>query len=92
MTAIPREMQTTRLRHGRTTPGRHGRIDMRNPVGRVRHLRREIKLKTRLILAAVLVLLGACGSMSTRTAGDAALCGAEATDQVERAAKREFCR
>ncbi|MBK9604924.1 MAG: hypothetical protein IPO58_00215 [Betaproteobacteria bacterium] len=49
-------------------------------------------MKTRLILAAVLVLLGACGSMSTRTAGDAALCGAEATDQVERAAKREFCR
>ena len=43
-------------------------------------------MKIRLILAAVVVvLLTACGSMSTRHASDAALCEAEATDQVERA-------
>ncbi|MBK9605222.1 MAG: hypothetical protein IPO58_01900 [Betaproteobacteria bacterium] len=45
-----------------------------------------------ILAAVVVVLLGACGSMSARYANDAALCGAEATDQVERAAKREFCR
>ena len=50
-------------------------------------------MKIRLILAAVVVaLLSACGSMSARYAYDNGLCGAEAIDQVERAAKREFCR
>jgi hypothetical protein len=70
----------------KTPIGRRWHWLLHYPVRRIAN-----SMKTILTLFTMLMLVTGCASLF-RTAGDAAFCESEPTDQVERQASREICR